>query len=237
MSGLSLASHPRLAGAGRHGRRKPGLFARSPRVRLSCVSAFGGFALLCFMPVALCCHGFPRSHCFAHAFWRGRFLCSRWGWQLGLVVGVFARGWFGVCATVVFAWGVCAFLVLALWWGGGAIVASPPLRAHCPLGAWAFGAHALVWACWRVRRSLGCGGNGKWGGTTLSRPIQRGAGLLRSPRGAEEKKGGGGAPRSGEHNPLALAYVGTGTPLSVLNRLGVEPRGACKCWPGWGRAG
>ena len=52
--------------------------------------------------------------------------------------------------------------------------------------------------------------------------------------GKERGVGGEGesAPQGGEHNPLALAYVGTGTPLSVLNRVGVEPRGAGKCWPG-----
>lgn len=60
-------------------------------------------------------------------------------------MGVFARRVVGL-RFFVFVW-VFALLVLARvcwgWWGS---VVPPPLRAHCPLAVWAFGAHAPVWA-------------------------------------------------------------------------------------------
>lgn len=56
------------------------------------------------------------------------------GW--GLVFALLLCSPFGVCA-----FGVCAFGVGALvgWWDS---VVPPPLRAHCPLAVWVFGAHA-----------------------------------------------------------------------------------------------
>ena len=63
----------------------------------------------------------------------------------------------------------------------------------------------------------------------LSRPpcsVACGARLLRA-RGEERRVGGEGesASRVADTTPpaFALAYVGTGTLLSVLNRVGVEP--------------
>ena len=49
-------------------------------------------------------------------------------------------------AFLVFAW---VFAFSGCWRFGGVVgrsVSRRPSLAHCPLAAWAFGAHALVWA-------------------------------------------------------------------------------------------
>ena len=85
----------------------------------------------------------------------------------------------GVCSL----FGVCVFLVLACLLGvvGRCGSAVPFLLWLGWLRACLL-AHALVWACWRVRGLCVClslrAGVTVWGETTMSRPIWRGAGLL-----------------------------------------------------------
>lgn len=195
MSGLSLASHPRLAGAGRH------RFGANHVVCALALCALvlrarpcGGFA--CFAscrsplpghagPPALTHLACPRALAWAlFVFAWGRAL-------LGLVVGVFAR-WvvgFRVYARGVFAFWCLRALVLALWWGGGAVWSRRPCPA-CLLACsrlWC----GLVGVCGGSACPMG-GGWPCWGGTWLSRPIQRGAApvALR----VDEKEGGGARP-------------------------------------------
>ena len=94
----------------------------------------------------------------AHTLLCGRFLCSRGCWKSRLVVGVFACGWLGFVFTrgACSPFGVCAFGVGALDWGGGTVWSRRPFAPLACLLA-CLRAHALVWACWRVRCSLGCG--------------------------------------------------------------------------------
>ena len=63
-------------------------------------------------------------------------------------MGVFACGWLGLMFALlpVFVW----VFALSWCWRFGGVVGqcgpAAPHYAHCPLEAWAFGAHALVWA-------------------------------------------------------------------------------------------
>lgn len=147
MSGLSLASHPRLAGAGRH------RFGANHVVCALALCALvlrarpcGGFA--CFAS----CRGAAPLFCahtslLAHALWRGRESVCACG--AAPVVGVFACGWlgFGVCATARVRVGVC---VLWCWRFGGVVgQCGPAAPAPARLG-WLV-LTSLVWACWRVR--------------------------------------------------------------------------------------
>ena len=102
-----------------------------------------------------------------------------WGCALlGLVVGVFACGWlgFGVCATARVRLGCLRFLgVGALAWGGGAVWSRRPLcpgLLACLLACSRPGVGA-VGVCGVLRCPMG-GGWPCWGGTWLSRPVQRG---------------------------------------------------------------
>ena len=98
------------------------------------------------------CHGFPCSHCFAHALWRGRS-CVRVGvaeWAC-LWACLLAGGWGLVFAVSLCSRGCLRALVLALWWGGGAVWSRRP----CPCSAWLVGAHAPVWAAMACARAGG----------------------------------------------------------------------------------
>lgn len=121
-----------------------------------------------------------------------------WGRALlGLVVGVFARWVVGVwclCWGCV-RWGVCAFLVLALWWGGGAVWLCPTLcpgLLGCVFALWC----GLVGVCAAAACLVGGGWTGR-GGTTVSRPY---ALLVSLPplRGAWKRKRVWVPARSGE---------------------------------------
>ena len=195
MSGLSLASHPRLAGAGRH------RFGANHVVCALALCALvlrarpcGGFA--CFAscrsplpghagPPALTHLACPRALAWAlFVFAWGRAL-------LGLVVGVFACGWlgfvftrgacspFGVC--VLWCWRACLG-----WWDSVVPPPLPRLLGWCSR-LWC----GLVGVCGGSACPMG-GGWPCWGGTWLSRPIQRGAApvALR----VDEKEGGGARP-------------------------------------------
>ena len=121
---------------------------------------------------------------------------------------------------------VFALLVLARFGGVvGAVWSLPPLSRL----AW-LRVHALVLACWRVRglcaRWAEGGQVGAGHGCPAPYCVACGARLLCAGKGRRVGGEGESAPQGGEQNPLALAYVGTGAPLSVLNRVGVEPRGA-----------
>lgn len=238
MSGLSLASHPRLAGAGRH------RFGANHVVCALALCALvlrarpcGGFA--CFAscrsplpghagPPALTHLACPRALAWAlFVFAWGRAL-------LGLVVGVFACGWLGfvftrgACSLVVFAcFGVCARL---------GVVGQSLSRRSCP--ACLVGAHALVWACWRVREPVGGqvrGGNGA--GQSCPAPCAAWWRCRRCVRVEERRLRVGVPARSGEHNPtpsLVLAYMETGShPVGAKQRGGATGRA---WWPGWGGA-
>lgn len=105
-------------------------------------------------------------------------------------MGVFARGWLGlgVCATarvrlLVFAcFGVCARL---------GVVGQSLSRRSCPglLGWCSRSGVGLKSVCAAAACPMG-GGWPCWGGTWLSRPIQRGA-AHRPMRGEEGEKGWG----------------------------------------------
>lgn len=104
-------------------------------------------------------------------------------------MGVFACGWLGF----VFTRGACSRGVFALsgcWRFGGAVgrfcVPSPPL----PRLAWCSRSCVGVVGVCGVLRARWAEGCQVGGGTRLSRPLLRGAGLLRSPRGAEREKAG-----------------------------------------------
>ena len=157
MSGLSLAARPLLAGAGRH-TAQTRLFARFC-VRLSCVPAFG--VSPCFASCRSPLLG-TRVPALTHLLAPTRlvwafFVCSLGGvpcW--GLLWACLLGGWLGF----VFTRGACSCGCLraclcALAWGWwGVVCPAAPARA-CLLACLL--AHALAWACWRVRRSLGCG--------------------------------------------------------------------------------
>lgn len=107
-------------------------------------------------------------------------------------MGVFACGWRGLvfalsgCVRV----GVCVLACvrsLGGWWDS---VVPPPLHAHCPLAAWAFGAHALVWALLACAMLPWVRGNGNGAGQRLSRPIQCGVGCPAAVWRAREGVGG-----------------------------------------------
>lgn len=138
MSGLSLAAHPRLAGAGRHTAQTKGCL-RAPCV-LVLRARLWGFALLRFMPG--CCPTVLRSHILlAHALWRGRFVFARVGQHLlwacllgGWLSFVFTRG---ACSP----FGVCVLACVRSLGGGGTVWSRRPLpRLAC------LRAHALAWA-------------------------------------------------------------------------------------------
>ena len=147
-----------------------------------------------FVPVA-CFSTVPllRSHCHAHTVACGRFLCSRGWWKSRLAVGVFAR-WvvgFRVYARGVFVWACLRALVLALWWGGGAVWSRRPSLRSLPSGGWGFGAHAFG-----VGAACVCpmgGGRPGRGGTIMSRPITCVGGATRLLRARGERKRVGGA--------------------------------------------
>ena len=112
-------------------------------------------------------------------------LCLRVGWQLGFVVGVFARWVGGVwclrvgCVRVgVFA----CFGVGVFAWGGGGSVVPPFLIALTVL--WRRGLLVLtrrVWALLACAVVLRCGSNGNGAGQSCPAPPcgVGGAGLLR----------------------------------------------------------
>ena len=154
MSGLSLASHPLLAGAGRH------RFGANHVVCALALCALvlrarpcGGFACFASCRSPLPGHAGPPSltHLACPRALAWALFVFAWGRALlGLVVGVFACGWLGFVFTrgACSPFGVCAFLVLACLLGvAGAVWLRPPAlpRLAC------LRAHALVWACWRVR--------------------------------------------------------------------------------------
>jgi len=189
---------------------------RGLRARLVCACPacppLWGFRLLCFMPG--CSPTVLRSHFLA---------CPRavaWARKCLRVWGCTCCG--RVCLRVVGVWclrlgcvrlGCLRFLgVGALAWGGGAVWSRRP---PCPGLLACLRAHALVWACWRVRCSLGCGVTVMGRDNVVPPHYVR---WWRCPDAAcarKERRVGGeveSAPQGGEHNPLALAYVGTGTP-------------------------
>lgn len=236
MSGLSLASHPRLAGAGRHGRRKPGLFARFSCACPACPPLWG-FRLLCFMPVAPAATG-SRAHtfCLPTRCGVGALVFAR-GWQFGLVVGVFARGWlgFGVCAFWVCSRGCLRACLCALAWGWWGVVCPAAPSRSLPSGGVGFWcSRAACGRLWRVRCSLGCGGNGNGAGQRLSRPIQCGVGCPRCVS-VERERGLWAPARSGELNPsLVLAYVETGSrPVGAEQGGGASGRTVRSGWGRW----
>ena len=194
-----------------------------------------------------CCHGFPRSHCFAHALWRGRVsVCV--GVAAGLVVGVFACGRRGFVFAWVFAWVVCAFWCWRFGGGGGTSL------SHCPQTLTALGwvgfwrSRSLVWAL--LACALACArGAGRQGGAghdcpapplrcwvALSPPVRA--------RGERKRVVGWGCSRGGEHTHTqregargrARAWSGRGRrlPVSGVSALvaGCKPAGGVKGW--WG---
>ena len=161
MSGLSLASHPLLAGAGRHTAQTP-LFARFSCACPACPLL--GFRLLCFMPVAPARHAGSRAHTLvsAHTCWCGRFSCVRVG---ACLVGACCGR---VCSRVaglrffVFAW-VFAFSgcwrVCLGWWGVlcPAAPCPPCLLACSRSGVGGFGVCAVLCARWAEGGNVGAG--------------------------------------------------------------------------------
>ena len=105
-------------------------------------------------------------------------------------MGVFACGWRGLvfaisgCVRV----GVCVLACVRSLGGGGAWFAPPPLHAHCPLAAWAFGAHALVWALLACAMLPWVRGSGNGAGQRCPAPCSVALGCLWSPRGAERER-------------------------------------------------
>lgn len=196
MSGLSLASHPRLAGAGRH------RFGANHVVCALALCALvlrarpcGGFA--CFAS----CRGAAPLFCahtslLAHALWRGRESVCACG--AAPVVGVFARWVVGVwclrycpCSFGVFAcFGVGAVSCvrrLPVWGWWDSVAASAPLpRLACLLACVLTPWCGLVGVC-----AAGACGVGAWaallGRDNRVPPHTAWRGLLRSPRGAEER--------------------------------------------------
>lgn len=139
-------------------------------------------------------------------------------------VRVYARG--------VFVW---VFALSGCWRFGGVVgqcgPAAPLPRLAC------LRAHALVWACWRVREPVGGqvrGGNGA--GQSCPAPCAAGWRCRRCVRVEERRLRVGVPARSGEHNPtpsLVLAYMETGShPVGAKQRGGATGRA---WWSGWGR--
>ena len=169
MSGLLSRCPPLRAQA--HTVRKPGCL-RACCVRCPACPRWSFALRSCRSPLQV--RGFPRSHLVCpHVLVWARSLCS-----LG---GVLAEACCGrVCSRVagfrVYARGVFAFwclraLVCALawgWWDNHCPAAPAPLA--CLLAC--LRAHALVWACWRVRGAACPMGGGRpcRGGTIVSRP-------------------------------------------------------------------
>ena len=177
MSGLSLASHPLLGGRrAAHGANQGCL--RAFVCLLLRARPCGGFALLCFLPVAHSATGpllrshLVRPHVTVWALLVFARVVAAWA-CCGRVCSV--GGWVGClrycpCSLGVFALSWCWRACLG-WWGS--VAASAPLpRLAC------LRVHALVWAllaCAVVLRLPPCvRGVTVWGGTTLSRPIRRG---------------------------------------------------------------
>ena len=138
MSGLSLASHPRLAGAGRH------RFGANHVVCALALCALvlrarpcGGFACFASCRSPLPGHAGPPAltHLACPRVWRGRSLCSLGGvpcWGL-LWACLLAGGW------------VSCFGVGVLAWGGGTVWSRRPCPA-CLVGAHASGVGLLACA-------------------------------------------------------------------------------------------
>lgn len=195
MSGLSLASHPRLAGAGRH------RFGANHVVCALALCALvlrarpcGGFACFasCRSPL-LGTRVLLRSHLVRpHATVWAHFVFA-WGRALlGLAVGVFACGWLGF----VFTRGACSFGCLraclcALAWGWwGSVVPPPPpcpgLLA-CVLTLWC----GLVGVC-AVLRARWADGGQVGAGQSCPAPFTCVGGAVHRPmRGEEGEKGWG----------------------------------------------
>lgn len=207
-------------------RRKPGLFARSPCVRLSCVPALVGVSPA-LLHAGRPCQGtrvLLRSHILlAHALWRGRSLCSLGGvpcWGL-LWACLLAGGWVsclraGRVRLLVFA----CFGVGVLAWGGGTVWSRRPCPA-CLVGAHASGVGLLacarlVCARWAEGGQVGAGQRcpapiaWRWAARRLRARGERRC-VWGAPRGVltrahaqrEEGGGGGGEPRGADRGGLA----------------------------------
>ena len=91
---------------------------------------------------------------------------------------------FDVCATARVRVGVCAFLVLALWWGGGAVWSRRPTLRSLPSGGVGFWCSrpgvGAVGVCGVLRARWAEGRTG-WGGTIVSRPNLCGVGYFGRP--------------------------------------------------------
>lgn len=225
MSGLSLAAHP--PSGGRRAaplRRKP----RCLRARLVCACPacppLWGFRLLCFMPG--CCPTVLRSHFLA---------CPRavaWARKCLRVWGCTCCG--RVCLRVAGVWclrycpcscGCLRACLCALAWGCGAVWSRRPFAPACLLAC--LRAHALVWACWRVRGWRVRGGRvGGLVGAGQSCPAPYCVAWATSvaPWRGRERRGVWGAP-------------GVLTRAHTQREEEGRERGAtgrCRCWPGWG---
>lgn len=166
MSGLSLASHPRLAGAGRHRFGANQGCLRAPCVLVLRARPCGGFACFasCRSPL-LGTRVLLRSHILlAHALWRGRSLCSLGGvpcWGL-LWACLLAGGWGSCLRAGRVRAGVC---VLACVRFGGVVGQCGPaaplprlacLRAHAS-GVGLLACARLVCARWAEGGQVGAG--------------------------------------------------------------------------------
>lgn len=207
MSGLLSRCPPLRAQA--HTVRKPGCL-RACCVRCPACPRWSFALRSCRSPLQV--RGFPRSHLVCpHVLVWARSLCS-----LG---GVLAEACCGrVCSRVAGVWCLrycpCSLVVFALSWCWRACLGW--WDNHCPAApaplTW------LVLALWcglekRVREPVGGqvrGGNGA--GQSCPAPCAAGWRCRRCVRVEERRLRVGVPARSGEHNPLALAYVGTGTP-------------------------
>ena len=226
MSGLSLASHPPSGGRRAAPLRRKPRCLRARLVRLSCVPAFGVSPAL--LHAGRPCQGtrvLLRSHILlAHALWRGRSLCSLggvpcWGSSCGRVCLRVAGVWclrYCPCSLGVFAcFGVCARL--------GVVGQSWSRRPTCPgLLACSRSGVGAVGVCAACVCPMGGGRPG------------RGAGLLRSPRGAWKRESGLGC----SHGALTRAHAqreegeegeGSHVGRTVVAWAGVVGGGAC----GW----
>lgn len=119
-------------------------------------------------------------------------LCLRGGGSLGLLWAcLLAGGWVSCLRAGRVRLGVCVLACVRSLGGGGAVWSRRPL---CPGLLACLRAHALVWACWRVRGSacpMGGWRSGR-GGTIVSRPFTCVGGAVHRPmRGEEGEKGWG----------------------------------------------
>ena len=124
------------------------------------------------MPVAPAATGSPAlTHLACPRAVAWALLCSRGGGSLGLLWACLLVGWlgFGVYARGVFVWVFACLLVCARLGVVGQCGCVRPFASACLLACSRSGVGLLACAMLPWVR-----GNGKWGGTTLSRPIQRG---------------------------------------------------------------